>query len=420
MNSSDRPRLRLLETIPILEPGNEGLFLVDPEQLFEGEVRVPRGLLPIVAAFTGEQSIAEIAKELSTRFQQDVPIESVLQVAQDLEDRACLEGGVTRAKRQAKKDAFRELRLRPIMHAGGAGYPSDPAACAKSIERILGPARPKDPRKLLGIVAPHIDLERGMAGYCAAYNALRSAEPADLYIIFGTAHRGPKGMIVPCKKDFDTPLGSVATDSDFVDRVARKCMDGDPYDEEVLHLGEHSVEFQVLFLKHCLGERPFRIAPFLTGHVEDPPAASAQLEKILEAIREEQRERDIRVCYVAGADMAHLGQRFGDKDLLDESAMDRLSDRDNKTLEFLVQAHAEDFYADVEAVGLFFPGEDGPAEPQRNPRRICGGVPIYLVARLCSLEQGKDCPAELLHYGQALAPDRSQVVSFASLAYRRG
>ena len=46
-----------------------------------------------------------------------------------------------------------------------------------------------------------------------------------------------------------------------------------------------------------------------------------------------------------------------------------------------------------------------------NPDRVCGSSPIFLTAALAG------GPGTLLHYGQAVAADGSQVVSFCSMSF---
>jgi AmmeMemoRadiSam system protein B len=398
----DRPRLRPLEIVPYAADGHDGVLLTDPDCFFEGQVFVPRGLLPVVASFTGERTIAEIAAELTRRHRQDVATEDVARIAGDLDGRLCLENATVARLRAERRQAFAALAVRPATHAGSAGYPSEAEACRQRLGAMLNGHSSDDARPIVGLVAPHIDLERGEQGYRSAYGALRQAPPADLYVLFGTCHRGPASALVPTLKHFATPLGVVETDQEFVRTVAAG-LGGDPFAEEILHLGEHSLEFQVLFLKHVLGDRPFRIAPFVTGSLPRSPKDDLELGRLVTRIAEAVRARSERVTFVAGADLAHLGPFFGDPDPVDGELLSTLDVLDRHSLELLAQGDHDAFFAHVEA-------ED-------NPRRICGTTPMYLVGRLArALDPG--CQGELLDYGQAVAPDGHQVVSFASLAFR--
>ena len=71
------------------------------------------------------------------------------------------------------------------------------------------------------IVAPHIDFHRGGPAYAWAYKPLAESAGADLYIILGTSHCGGQTPYILTLKNFETPLGLVETDRDFVSTCRR-------------------------------------------------------------------------------------------------------------------------------------------------------------------------------------------------------
>lgn len=400
-----KPSIRILETRLVQEPGSEGLLLLDPEGLFEDPVYVPQGLLPVLASFDGERTLTQIAEKLGQDFGQTVPLEHVQQVVRDLDERLCLEGERVEAMRRQAQLDFASLESRPAIHAGSPGYPEAGPECDRAMDDLLG--EPRDLRHqtpLLGLVAPHIDLQRGARGYREAYERLRQHPPSDLYVLFGTSHQGGATSLIPCCKPFDTPLRRVETDAAFIGRF----LDGlgpeggltRSLDEQILHLREHSLEFQVLFLAKVLGDHPFRIVPFLTGSLPDQPTEDPAIVRQLEVLTELVREYPGRVSFIAGADLSHLGPMFGDPEPVDDELLANLEDLDRGSLDFVLQGRPAEFYAHVHDEG--------------NPRRICGSAPVFYVAEL-SRRLDPECRAELLHYGQSVAADRSQVVTHASL-----
>ncbi len=76
-------------------------------------------------------------------------------------------------------------------------------------------------------------------------------------MILGTSHygAGPE-LFSATRKNYATPFGAVETDGAFVDRLAAR-YSGDLFADEMLHRGEHSIEFQALFLAYALGLRGF-------------------------------------------------------------------------------------------------------------------------------------------------------------------
>jgi AmmeMemoRadiSam system protein B len=247
-------------------------------------------------------------------------------------------------------------------------------------------------------VAPHIDLARGEDGYAAAYRWLAARAPADLYVVFGTGHAGPAApLLTGLAMDWETPLGVVRTDRDVVAAVHATLGPADPRDT-LLHRDEHSLEFQMLMLRHVLGERPFAVAGFLCGQLpssDGDPGGEEYVSALIGAFRSAVAGR--RVCFVAGADLAHVGPFFGDPDAVDAATLARIGADDRARLDHVVAGVPGGFHRAVEGDG--------------NPDRICGTAPIFLVGLLAG------GTAELLHYGQARADDGSQVVTFASLGF---
>ena len=117
---------------------------------------------------------------------------------------------------------------------------------------------------LVAAIAPHISINAGGASFARVYEAIRAAGPADLYVILGVGHAGIEDLFAGTKKDFETPLGPVATDRAFMDDLSRRFGDR-LFSGEMLHRTEHTIEFQTIFLKYVFGDAPFAIAPILTS-----------------------------------------------------------------------------------------------------------------------------------------------------------
>ena len=166
------------------------------------------------------------------------------------------------------------------------------------------------------IVAPHIDFQRGGPAYAWAYRSLVESEGADLYIILGTSHCGGEMPFILTLKNFETPLGVVETDGEFVNRLQGAC-DGDFFADEYLHRGEHSIEFQVLYLKYVAQkraeltgspERPFKIVPILVSSFHSmmmartAPEQTPMVGSFLKTLNSLAQNETRRVCFIAGVD----------------------------------------------------------------------------------------------------------------------
>jgi AmmeMemoRadiSam system protein B len=303
---------------------------------------------------------------------------------------------------QAAAAAFLTAPSRPARHAGSAGCPADRPELERALAEIVGTGTTAGAAALRGLIAPHIDLRRGAAGYRAAYERLLRAPAADLYVLFGTGHAGPSAPVTGLTLDWSTPLGTAPSAGDFVAAVHAVIGAPDPADL-LLHRDEHSLEFQVLFLQHLHQRRglpPPRVAGFLCGAL--PSASGDPLrepwgEALLAAFRRAARAVSGRVCYVAGADLAHIGPFFGDEAAVDDARLGRLAQADRGYLTRLERGLPGAFHASIEAAG--------------NTDRICSASAMTL----CSALAGGT--GELLHYGQARADDGSQTVSFCAMAF---
>ncbi len=405
-----RPTLRRLESffVPDEKQGRV-LVLRDMDGVSSATACVPLALVPIVGRFTGELTCAQIARAASADLRQKVPTALVVQVAEALEQGLFLDGPAFRSALARVRKQFHDATIRDASHAGAA-YPSDAAELVsylneQCLAHALVPASPKPPRTLTALVAPHIDPRRGAVGYGRAYAALRDrlAEEADTFIVFGTSHAPMQEPFALCRKGFDTPLGTMPADLDVIDRLAARCS-YDPYTDELNHKQEHSIEFQAVFLKHVLGNRPGHIIPILAGlgHQQGcgtDPASDAGAMELLDAVRDVVEERGRRAVVVAGADLAHVGPRFGDKAALGPEPREALRRKDAASLNLAVRGEAASFWHDVVR--------------DSETRRVCGLSAMYAMLR--TMRSGST--GELLHYEQSVDPDDGSIVSYAALAF---
>lgn len=239
-------------------------------------------------------------------------------------------------------------------------------------------------------MAPHIDYPRGAAGYAHAYRGL-AASDAELWVVFGTAHASPPRLFTLTRLDYATPLGPVRTDRALVDALVGELGEDELLGEELAHREEHSVELQVVLLAHLL-RRPFAVLPVLCStisHLADPAAAT---DPFLAALARALRGR--RACFLAGADLAHLGPRYGDPRPPTGAELEALARRDLATLAFLERGDAAGFHRD--------------AARDDARRRVCGTAPIYAALRASGAR------ARLLHYAQWT--DGIDCVTFAAAA----
>jgi MEMO1 family protein len=397
----ERPAFRQLEVHRVEHEGRAGIVLHDPLGIAAQQVFVPETLLPVVALFDGQRTIPAIEAEILDSSGQALPEGFVAGLVLQLDERLVLQSERFRGALDRTMAGFLKQSTRPPRHAGSSGYPAETAAAQEALAAMV--RRPPAGQPLLptprGLVAPHIDLVRGREGYVTAYSYLAECQPADLYVVFGTGHQGPGAPVTGLAMDWETPVGTLETDRDLIQGVHDAVGPAHPVDQ-FLHRDEHSIEFQMLFLAHVLDGhvRNVRVAGFLCGHLPwtgRDILQEAHVKRVLDAFRSGCDGR--RVCFIGGADLAHLGPFFGDHAAVDRARLDTLATAEREKLAHLVKGDVGGFHRSVEADG--------------NPDRICGTTPMVLAAALA------DAAGQLLHYDQALAPDGSQVVSFCTMVF---
>ena len=117
----------------------------------------------------------------------------------------------------------------------------------------LPPAAPEQPRGPLGLVCPHAGFIYSGPVAAHAYRALAQGPRPERIIILGPNHYGlGSALVAPAPHStWETPLGQVAIDRDFIQEFLARCPLAQ--EEELPHLQEHSIEVQLPFLQHLYG-----------------------------------------------------------------------------------------------------------------------------------------------------------------------
>lgn len=410
------PRLRAVESIVI--PGDDGkpvLCLRDPQGIAEGPALVPLPLVPVVARFTGARSLEQIRESLARDEGLALSLATLEAAAKALDDALYLEGPRFQSAKAEVERSFRAAPTRPAAHAGSA-YPGTKDELLRFVadECVAKQHRAEDPalvgRPLRALVCPHIDPWRGARGYGAALEALLDGLTSDAktFVLLGTSHAPMSSPFALCKKAFATPLGALEVDAEGVDRLARSAT-FDPYADLLNHAREHSMEFAAVFLKHALEKRSMAkgatIVPILCGlgrsqAAKADPSRDAPSRRFLDELRA--YVADTGAVLVAGADLAHVGPRFGDPAALDASGRRELGKHDRASLALAKDLASSGFFADVVA--------------DADSRRVCGTGPVYTLLDALTGVVPK-AHGRLLYYDQNVDPEEGSIVSHAGLAF---
>lgn len=404
MSTLDRPRLRPLEAFPMNEGGHQMLALRDPSGLTEAVARLPPQAVAVVQLFDGESTRDQICAEFQRRYGTPLAREVLDRLLEQLDQALFLDSERFRNHSATVFAEFARAPIRPA-HLAGKSYPEDPAELAALLDSFFdpprGPGRPVPSSGPLprAIIAPHIDYHRGGPAYAWAYRPLACAvEAPELIVVFGTDHNGVEHPFTLTRKHFDTPLGRLDTDVALVDALTsavRESLGPTPaenlYRDEHHHRGEHAIELQMVWLRHVLGARAegVRVLPILCGslqHLIDDgrtPENDATVETLLAAV--ERLTAGRRTLFVAGADLAHVGPRFGDREPLSSEDRGSLERRDQATLVPAAGGDALGWWSEIAR--------------ERDCRRVCGLPPIYAMLRAAHPRAGRlavyaQCPAD--------------------------
>jgi len=414
----DQPRLRPVEAFPVQQDGKTLIYLKDPANF-----AAPLGISPVgyfvLAQFDGQHSFTDIQEAYSKQFGSLLMSEELASFVAVLDEHYYLDSPRFREHRNAVILEFRRQPTRGAAHVGGV-YKSVPAELKKQLDGFFAepdgpglPVRARFTQTPSAIVAPHIDFHRGGPAYAWAYKALAESDGADLYILLGTSHCSGQMPYILTLKDFETPLGRVETDREFVQRLQAKCTE-DFFADEYLHRGEHSLEFQVVFLKYIAQqraalrgepERPFKIVPILVSSFHTAvleqvlPEKTPMVGKFLDALRELMSQEARQLCLVAGVDLAHVGRQFGDREPITKDFLKWVESEDRLLVERLSALDAPGFFREI--------------AKDQDRRRICGFSPLYSLIHLLDGRRGTQ-----LKYSQAFTPETGSAVTFTSLVFR--
>lgn len=295
---------------------------------------------------------------------------------------------------------FAESKVRFCSHSGKA-YPGDPRELRHRLDEIMSLpcSSPRPEGKVAALVSPHIDITVGAKGYASAYRCLHGSTP-ERVVVLGVAHQGFDGLFALTAKDFSTPLGRVKAETASVEKLKAAGKDVIAVDD-FAHKAEHSIEFQVIFLQHLLGAKPFSMIPILCGSLLTSLPEyqrAAYLDKagpFLEAMRDVVADQEILV--VAGVDFSHIGPKFGH-----ETPARHLESRsrahDERLLHCLASRDADGFWDESSKV--------------RDQYNVCG-----FAALACLLEVLPPCRGEVLHYEIWHEEATRSAVSFAAVFF---
>lgn len=406
MAQNENPKLRNgLEAIPIEHSGQKMIVLRDrigyaKEQLVFAPVAVS-----IIVKMTGGNSLRDIQAEFMRDTGQLLYMEELNKLVDTLDDHLFLDNEKFRKHAALEIGAFLDSPVRKMYHAGQS-YPRDPEQLRGLLDSFFqlengGPGAP-DPtnpqkKKMVGLVAPHIDLKAGGTSFARAYKAVAESKCPATWIILGTGHDIVDNYFALTVKDFETPLGTIPCDSE----VCSELLGAAGFDlraSEYNHRIEHTIEFQAVFLAFMKAR--VRIVPILCSFGQGEWNSCKNLvDSFSRKLRELTFDRNRSVGILASVDLAHIGPRYGDRFIPHRGAVEENMAADGDLLRMLEACRAEDF---IERINR-----------DENSRKICGVAPLYVLAK--ALEGRAE--GYTLSHSHAVVDGQGSFVTFAGMAF---
>ena len=400
------PILRNLQFSPIKKGEEQYIVLWDPSGLSKEKLVLPLNYFFIIQHFDGDHSLQEIGALYLKRFGEFLMPAKVEQLVGDLEAKLFLEGDRTEGAKAQARHAYREAAVRPAGFAGKS-YEADRGQLKQQIDGFFSSKEGPDFKpsankgKLIkGLVVPTYELRQAGPIYAWAYKELQEAQQPDVLVIIGTAHAGLEGLFALTDKDFETPLGIVPVDHAIMDRL--KALVPEYFEEDMAHLSEHSIEFQLPFVQTNTGaSATIPIVPILSSFSAmslSDPSVRASVERLLAALREAISASGKTVCIIAAGELAHLGMRYGDSAPPTDFSFHRAMQYDLEMLKHVEDLKAEEFA--------------GYIQKEKDQRRISAFSPIYCLLRLIEAEKG-----QVLRYDRGITDQYNSTVTYASMAF---
>jgi len=406
---TENPRIRPIDAFPAQISGKEMIGIKDPTAICSEIVFVSAETFFLIRLMDGTNTLRDLQAAYMRQYGALLYNDKIEALVEQLNSRYLLDNRHFQDYLRRLREDFKQSETRQAVFAGAA-YEADPEQLKTQLEGYFtgqdGPGLPKKEggatKKIKGIVAPHIDFNRGGQCYAHAYKTLGECAKTDLYCILGTCHTPMGNPFAFTLKPFETPLGRVEVAKDLVAACARR-LPFDPFHDEFSHRSEHTIEFQVIFLQYLLGKRDFKIFPILCNSFHDmilgkvSPLEYPLYPDALSVLKEQLTPLPSPVL-IASADLAHVGPQFGHHEAITAGVRAEVRAKDLEMLHYVEELNGEEFYRFI--------------LQEKDHRNICGLPPIYALVHLIGAERG-----EVLNYQQWSDPAGQGAVTFAGMAF---
>ncbi len=386
------------------------IALRDPEGYLRDLAVLSPPIFYLASLCDGTRSARDLQTAYVRRFGDLITLDQIEAILNKLDEQLILDGPRFRKIKQQFDEEYLRLPNRPMILAG-RNYHHDPRVLVRQIRELLERAEGKerDDDLPLGLIAPHIDMERGGRCYGETYAYLAKCVKErlkPLVVILGTCHGEMNGYFALTSKHYLTPFGLVETDLEVTRQLAEAAgMEG--LGDELSHRNEHSIEIQLPFLAVVFGgAENFRIIPITCnsfhGFIEkkELPSSDESVSRFIHALQGLKSAMGDEMIFLAAADLAHVGVRFGSLLPTDALILTSVSVKDKEMLSLAASGEGEEFYSYIMR--------------EEDNRHICGLPPIYTLLKALG-----GSPGRLIHYDHWFDPREGSAVTFAGMTFPR-
>jgi AmmeMemoRadiSam system protein B len=227
----------------------------------------------------------------------------------------------------------------------GKFYPAKAEELKKQIDKFfssldVASVKIKGDREIKAAIVPHAGYF--YSGKCASfvYNLLKK-EKVDTFIILGTNHSGLGEKVCFSVDDFETSLGRVETDIEFIEDLlikGKKTNFNGGVDENA-HRYEHSIEVQLPFLQSV--QKKFKIVPVLIRDLTIIELKS--LGKLISDLVKEHEKKGKRIFVLASSDFTHYGPSYNFVPF-SGNVKENLYALDEKAINSILRLDSDEFY----------------------------------------------------------------------------
>ncbi len=331
--------------IPIKYQGKTYIMVQDKMGLVRENILLP----PALYNFLAHMDMSDCLEDLQVKLVQEnqgilVPKDEILKIIDHLDSLYLLESDRFFKKRDKIIEEFLKQNIRPYLFADRS-YPKDSSHLSKFIDSILSYGEDREYKEIKAIFAPHIEISVGKKAYGKAYHILKHKKYSQV-IVLGVGHSLSDGIFCVTEKDFDTPFGVVTNHKEATKKL-KNCSNDVLSRTDFEHKFEHSIEFQLIFLKYLL--KDFKIIPILCGSLlyllpkYSRSEFSSRAREFLETLREIIMDPKENTLVVAGVDMCHIGPKFGHEEDV-HSLMSSAKIHDLNLLTALIKRDGDGFW----------------------------------------------------------------------------